>query len=276
MSDISQLSKLKDVLTQQILNLPDDVSLCLSAGIDSIALLSMLLQCNKSVTVYSFTLKSKLSNDFNVAKKLADKYNLRFVDVLLPDDEMSLKRDVLVLHNEFGCRKKTDYECVWPFLYVYPKLQNNVIVAGLGAEGNFGTTKRACIHYKNNLDEFRDLFFSNQNVSQTIQHSMLGEKYNIKSWFPFLTDDVRNIFIGKSWEELNQPHVKNCVFELIPNDIRKFVRTGNLQLDSGIAKHFDMLLNTDWNLHNYKSIIGIFNSIERGEIVSEYHKGKLF
>lgn len=266
MLDILQLNDFKNILVNQISNLPDTVALCLSSGIDSIALLSLLLECNKNVIVYSFTLENHESFDFVTAKTLASMKNLKFVSVMLPESLDVLKHDIMVLHEKFECEKKTDYECVWPFLYVYKSVCEDLIVTGLGAEGHFGTTKKACIHYKNDLDEYRRLFFSRPNVNQIKQHKLLCEQYEIDNWFPFLTDDVKNYFMNKSWYELNKPHIKNPVFNIILDEFKPFIKSSNLQLGSGISVHFDKLLETNWNLHNYKSVTGIFNSIKRGEI----------
>lgn len=57
-------------------------------------------------------------------------------------------------------------------------------------------------------------------------------------------------------------------FENLPSKLN----SQNLQTgDSGISDLFSKLLYTDWNIRNYKSVTGIFNSINRDEI---YHSNK--
>ena len=265
MLDTSQLNKFKSILFRQIDKLPNNVALCLSAGYDSVALLALLLDAGKSVTIYSFTLDNMDSYDYTVAKNLAAITDSTFVGIKLPTNENQLKSDILLLHEKYGCVKKTDYECVWPFIYVYSQIKESIIVTGLGAEGHFGSTKKGSIHYKDNLDEFRNMFFSNPNVSQIIQHKKLCNQYNMDFWFPFLTDEVRKFFIGKTWADVNKPKVKQPIIDLIPSNFMSVkLKSGNLQIASNVTKHFDSLIYTDWNIGNYKSIVGILNCVNRG------------
>ena len=193
------------------------------------------------------------SYDYTVAKNLAAITDSTFVGIKLPTNENQLKSDILLLHEKYGCVKKTDYECVWPFIYVYSQIKESIIVTGLGAEGHFGSTKKGSIHYKDNLDEFRNMFFSNPNVSQ------------MDFWFPFLTDEVRKFFIGKTWADVNKPKVKQPIIDLIPSNFMSVkLKSGNLQIASNVTKHFDSLIYTDWNIGNYKSIVGILNCVNRG------------
>lgn len=267
MLDILQSNDLKKIFENQIQQLPQDVALCLSGGIDSIALLSMLLEFGKNIHIYTFTLNDYISDDFRIAESLASRFNCEFNAVILPSDLEILKSDILKLHTIYGCRKKTDYECIWPFLYVYPNIKESIIVTGLGAEGHFGSTKKGSIHYKNNLDEFRQMFFANDNVSQIKQHTQLCKEYSLAHYFPFLTDDIKNYFMGKEWNDVNKPKAKQPIIDLISFDVK--IKSSNLQLGSRIALHFDRLLQTNWNLHNYKSVVGIFNSVNKGELPNE-------
>lgn len=267
MSDISQLNK---IFNDQIEKLPKKVGLCLSGGIDSVALLSLLLENKKKVSIYSFTLEDHESFDFITARELAERFKCEFNPVYLPTDMDILKKDILRLHKKYNCCKKTEYECVWPFLYIYPAVKEKVIVTGLGAEGHFGTTKRGAIHYHDKLDEFRDTFFGNKNVSQSSQHKKLYEENNKVPYFPFLTKEIRDYFRGKTWEEVNKPKLKQPILDLIHFDIT--VKSSNLQLGSGVADHFDKLLKTDWNTNNYKSVVGILNAVNRGELSNAKRK----
>lgn len=262
--------RLNDIFNSQIEKLPKKVALCLSGGIDSVALLSLLLENKKKVVIYSFTLEDYESFDFITAKELSERFNCEFNPVYLPIDIGVLKKDILRLHTDYNCRKKTEYECVWPFLYIYPAIKEKVIVTGLGAEGHFGTTKKGALHYHDDLDGFRDTFFGNKNVSQQYQHKKLCAENKKVSYFPFLTEEIRNYFRGKTWEEVNKPKLKQPILDLINFEIS--VKSSNLQLGSGVADHFDKLLYTDWNNHNYKSVVGILNAVNRGEVSNAKRK----
>lgn len=267
MSDISLSNKFKSILIEQANRLPDSVSLCLSGGVDSVALLFALQEVGKEISVYSFTLDSFESYDYRVAKQLAEFFNLRFVGVKLSTNVAELKEDIKVLHDVLKCEKKTEYECVWPFMYLYNKVTEKVVVTGLGAEGHFGTTKTGAIHFRDNLDSFREQFFNNSNVSEIVQHTMLAEKYLKTLWFPFLTEEVISCFKRSEWDDINKPHLKQTILDAFSdkfNSLPVKLRSSNLQIGSGISKHFEKLLATDWNINNYKSTVGIFNSVNRG------------
>lgn len=267
MSDISLSNEFRILLVKQAEKLSDEVALCLSGGIDSVALLFTLLNVGKKVTAYSFTLQDIESYDYQIAKQLAKKYDLKFTSIKLSTNIYDLKQDVLSLHDVYDCSKKTEYECVWPFIWLYPKVIEPVVVTGLGAEGHFGTTKRGAIYYKDNLDQFRKEFFSNDNVGEIIQHRQLAKKYNKELWFPFLTNEVKNLFFGKLWQEINTPHLKQTIITAFQNEFDRLpvkLKSSNLQLGSGISEFFDKLLDTDWNINNYKSVVGIFNQVNKG------------
>lgn len=268
MLDISQLNELKSIFDKQIDKLPEKVALCLSGGIDSAFLLSMLLQHKKQVTVYTFTFENYISVDFKKAQELSKRFECEFVPIYLPVDLDILKQDILKLHSVYNCRKKTDYECVWPFLYVYPKIKEKLIVIGLGAEGDFGCTKRGNVFFRDNLDDFRDWYFNRENVNQCNQHFQLCYEYSIKSWFPFLFNEVKKFFVNKSWDELNTDG-RRIIFKQPLYDLMNFgvhPKKSNLQSCSHIKEHFELLVSTDWNLHNFKSVVGILNSVNKGEI----------
>ena len=267
---MSQSNELRVIFDEQISTLPERIALCLSGGIDSVVLFSLLLQHKKQVTVYSFTLQNYISEDFKKAKNLAERFNCVFEPIYLPVDLDILKKDIFILHSKYNCKKKTEYECVWPFLYVYPKIKESVIVTGLGAEGHFGCTKKGILHFKNDLDTFRNQYFNQDNVNQIQQHTKLCKEFSLDYYFPFLSKDIREFFIGKTWDEVNKPKIKYPILNLI--DFEFSPKSSNLQVGSNIREHFDLLLNTDWNLHEYKSVSGILNSVNRGELPSAKRK----
>ena len=52
--------------------------------------------------------------------------------------------------------------CAFPFLYVYPHIKEKYILTGWAADGYYGVSKRANIHYKHTkelLDVFRNGYF---------------------------------------------------------------------------------------------------------------------
>lgn len=250
----------------------DTVAISLSSGIDSMSVLFALLECGKKVVVYSFTLDDRESRDFREARSLAESLNLKFVSVLLPTDIDTLKQDVLILGNEYRCKKKTDYICTWPYLYLTKAVKEKVLATGMAADGHFVISKKGVLHYKNDVETFRRNYFSNPSRCQLPQRTKLANECGITLFEPYLSNEMYEYLLHSTWDECNKPQQKMPIrraFEYPTMHLHTNFQLG----DSGISEHFNKLLNTDWNIHNYKSIIGILNCVTNGEI--NYGKRKL-
>ena len=271
MLDTLQLSKynVHDTLLELTNNIIEtDVGVALSSGIDSMSVLLSLLECSKNVTIYSFTLENYESRDYLVAKDIANKLDLQFVPVFLPVDLIVLKKDILIMAKKYECRKKTDFECFWPYLYMMKQVQENVIATGMAADGYFAISKKGSIHYKNDIQSFRKQYFSNANRCQLIQRTKLAKELNKKLFDPYLSTEMYNLLYESTWEECNRPHQKMPI--RMAFNYEKYMKIyphTNFQLgDSKISEHFKKLLDSDWNRKNYKSTTGIFNAVVRGEL----------
>jgi asparagine synthetase B (glutamine-hydrolysing) len=272
LSDISQSSELNvhDTLINLVNDIKEtDVAISLSSGIDSASVLFALLECGKKVTAYSFTLDTHKSRDFTEAEMLANKLGLDFVAVILPTDVDTLITDCFNLHNLYGCRKKTDYICTWPFLYLTPKVSENTLATGMAADGHFVISKKGCLHYKDNPTEFRKAYFSNPTRCQLPCRTKLANECGVKLFEPYLSNEMYEYLLNTTWNECNKPQQKMPIRRAFPDMYSKYMtihQHTNFQLgDSGISSHFDILLNTRLNVHNYKSVTGIFSAINRGE-----------
>ena len=130
MSDTSPLNELniRNLMLELVSEISDnEVAVFLSSGIDSRCILFALLEYGKKVHAYSFTLDDRISTDCRVAEEVAKTYGVEFTRILLPTDINILKKDVVLLHDKYKCRKKTEYECVWPFLYSYKIVDEKVV-----------------------------------------------------------------------------------------------------------------------------------------------------
>jgi hypothetical protein len=74
-------------------------------------------------------------------------------------------------------------------------------------------------------------------------------------------------FKDTTWDSINKPRQKQATLNNYKDYFSRIkVRNHiNLQLgDSKIEKNLEQLINSDWNVNNYKSIVGIFNDLNRG------------
>ena len=229
---------------------PDqNVAVLLSGGVDSISVALAAERLGKTITAYSFCLDNEPSYDYNKAKEIAKNHNWAFVGTII--DTTKLEEDFYKLVS-LGCKKKTHYECVYPFLHVYPKIAETYVLSGWAADGYYGVSKKANIHYKHTkekFDEFRDQYFLPENAAGYKMHKKVSDMYNKKFITPYLRMNVKNYFYSMDWYQLNQPYQKHHVrtaFNL-DKDVKKHL---NLQLDSKINVLFERLLNN--NKINYK------------------------
>tara|TARA_Y100000114_G_scaffold135117_1_gene135778 strand:- start:806 stop:1600 length:795 start_codon:yes stop_codon:yes gene_type:complete len=263
------MKEIRTIIEEKIRLIPDnEIGIAFSGGIDSLSILFSSLDLNKKVTLYSFTLDNHISTDFSIAKRFAKFYEVNFKPIFLPTNIEKIKETLLFL-NKLGAEKKTDYVCSFPMYFIYKNMKENTLVNGLGADGHFCISKKGMIHYKNKIQEFRDILFSNPNYAQKQINLEMARYFKKQTIFPYLDIKMIEAFKFKKWNEINKPRQKQATLDSYSDYFKKIkVRNHtNLQLgDSRIQTNIEQLLATNWNSKNYKSIVGIFNEINRGFI----------
>lgn len=262
-------SILLEVLAESVVE--TDVGVALSGGIDSTVVALALRELGKRVTAYSFTLDDRESTDFRTARNNAESLGIPFVGVPLPTERGRLRSDVERLVR-FGLRRKTGIECAWPYLHTVARVTQPVLVTGAAADGHFGVSKKAMIHFRGrvaDLDGYRLKLFSSPDYAQTKTVNRIGvELSGVRVFTPWRDWRFVEAFLGTSWEQVNRPRQKEPVRAAYPHDgLTVMARHTNLQLgDSGIARAFEVLLD-DAALNpgrRYKSVTGVYNRIARG------------
>ena len=252
-----------DELLMNEINVPDDnCAVLLSGGVDSISVGFAAQRLGKKVHAYSFCLDTHPSYDFQKAKKIAEIFHWPFTGIEVPTKNLADDWHRLV---QLDCRKKTHFECVYPFLYVYPEIQEDVVLSGWAADGYYGISKKAMIHYgpgksKEKFDEFRDNYFDINNQAGYLWHELIARNNKKQLITPYLSLPVKDFFYGKTWEEVNKPfqkhHVRNAFDEF--KKIGKIKNHLNLQIDSGIVNLFESLLpNKEINFKNRSRIMDV-------------------
>ena len=223
-----------------------EVAVLLSGGVDSISIACCANRLNKKVHAYSFHLKDQPSYDSDKAKQVCEIFGWNFTLIEVPID--NLKRDFLTLKHDYFCLKKTQYECTFPFLYVYPHIKEKDILSGLGADSLYGVSKKAMMHYKepkSKFDEFRIDAIAKRPGGYN-QQLMLCETYNKNFVTPYMDSRVIQYFMQFDWYEINKPFQKHHVRTAFKEEFDKIGRIkqhSNLQLESGIDHAFEILLN---------------------------------
>lgn len=237
-----------------------EVAVLLSGGIDSISVAFAAHRLGKTLHCYTMYVDGVVSADaqnaINTAKEFG--WNITVIDV--PTD--NIENDFKHLVRHFKCAKKTQLECTWPFLYVYPNIKQKELLSGWGADGWYGVSKRACMHFKEpkeKFDEFRMAYFNAPNPVGVRQQEQLCREYGLKFIVPYFDKRVEEYMMQFDWYDMNRPFQKVKVVEAFPEFQRTKVRRHeNLQLAAGVPNHFEKLLdNPNINLYNRKRVMDL-------------------
>ena len=250
------------------------VTVFLSAGVDSNAILHAFLLNDIKPTVTSFCLDGQVSSDFRAAQRIAKKLQLQFIPVFLPTDTEQLLDDVRFLMENYLLRKKAEIEAFWPCWYAIREAHEQgqrVIANGLCAGGLFGDDRECSIRGNGPdgedaawLDEVREEKFSKPNYGQAHAWGFATGERQITVISPYRDKRFREILRGVSYRECNSPRQKEPLRAAFP-EMFGVKNHQNLQLgDSGISKLFTKLLDHPVNTKGYRSVVGVYNELARG------------
>ena len=271
MSGVVKQSNIRTVLHEILRPITSKIAVATSGGIDSASLVMAAKDLNKKQTVVSFTFDDFESYDFRSARRLATYYDLKFLPVILPSDQNEIVETVHYLIKEIKCKKKSAIECMFPFVYllkVLKKKKIDTLVTGLAADGHFGLSKKAMIHYSKDDKKFKQLrqeYFSTYESAHIIRLYKLCHKYEIGLFNPYFHPWVFDLWIDKNWQELNKPRQKEAIKKYFPElDKFKIKPHTNLQLgDSKIAQRVGSAVVSKYKPYA-KSPVGIYNRIAKG------------
>lgn len=269
---------IKKLLKQHIIDTAQDnaVAVLLSGGVDSLSVAIAAHDVGKKVQPYTFHLDGEESYDAKTAREFSDNMGWNCKTIVVPKTNLEDDWHRLVKH---GCRKKTHFETVFPFLYVYPEITEKYVLTGWGADGYFGVSKKAMMRYSNfkkkrnyvkyckehnqkilNWNEFRTEYLDGDCAGYK-EHTRLAENHGKVHVAPYKDSmDIRSLLMSKSWQEVNTPRQK----EIIRKDFTELEKYGNikqhqnLHLNAGVDKLFETLLNnSEINFKNRKRMMDV-------------------
>jgi asparagine synthetase B (glutamine-hydrolysing) len=257
-----------DIIDQEA---PDQtVAVLMSGGTDSLTVAIAAHRLNKTLNCYTFRVDGKDSEDSIYAKKACEHFGWNFKLIDVPVD--NIENDFFTLIKKYECKKKTHVECTFPFLYVYPHIKEKHILTGWAADGYYGVSKRANIHYKHTkelFDVFRNGYFGKlDKESQKFtpgnpvgvkQQMLLAETIDSTLVAPYIDIRVWDWMIQYDWDFFNKPYQKAPLFNAFPELLEIKRRNHlNLQLAAGIPNYFEKLLdNKEINIYNRSRIMDL-------------------
>lgn len=249
---------LMDVVKEQ--SKEQNIAVLLSGGIDSISVAFAAHRLGKTLHCYTMYVNGKPSKDAENAVHTAKQFgwNMTLIDVPVTNIADDFKR----LVKDYNCKKKTQLECTWPFLYVYPRIKQKELLTGWAADGWYGVSKKACMHYKEpkeKFDQFRREYFGAPNPVGIRQQEQLAREHGLNYIVPYLDKRVEDYMMQFDWYEMNKPFQKVKVVEAFPEfEKTKVRRHENLQLAANIPSYFEKLLdNPKINIYNRKRVMDL-------------------
>ena len=264
--------RVRELLEEKLSNVPDKPAVALSGGVDSTSCLFALQELGKSPQAYTFHVDGHESTDLRVARRICEQFDVPFTPVELPTDLTTIKQDTYAIIKGLGLTSKTNVECIWPRWYLLQAVEESTLVTGDCADAHFANSKKGAMHYKDSVErmnQYRDEHFSNPNYAQLRTIRKLGTQYGVNEVVaPYRDKEFQDLFYDTSWEEVNNPRMKEPIRQAYPKRFGAVsIHSANLQTsDSKIQDQFEKLVDSLWNINDWKTPVGIYNAIERGEV----------
>ncbi len=237
-------------------------AILLSGGVDSLSVAFAAQRLGKKLHAYTFRLDGQTSYDSDKAMHAAEVMGWKCTVADIRTDR--LEEDFIYLAQHIKCVKKTHFECCFPFLHLYPQIDEYDVLSGWAADGYYGISKKAVLHYsqtKEKLDEFRDAYFSDGARAGYNWHNRIAEMHGKKFITPYLSQPVKDFFYSMDWLQLNKPYQKHHVVEAFKPEfdrIGKVKKHINLQLGGGVDILFESLLyNPRINFNDRRRVMDI-------------------
>ena len=244
------------------------VALLFSGGMDSLSLLLSCLDVGIKPHLYTFKLCDYDSEDYKFSIKISKIFDLKLTVINISNDIDLLLKDVEYIIKKFKVKKKTQIQCIHPFVYVIEHITEKYVLTGLCADELYGTPRKMQELGRKDLNEFnkkRLEVHSDLKSSSYIYIKQLFEEKNIKLIAPYKeNNELVEYMMNKTFKELHSPKQKNVMYENYKNELNTYKlyrRNSNLQCNSKIRELHDKLLNTFLNVDNNKSVVAIYNRL---------------
>lgn len=248
----------REVVLDAAREAPPGTAVLLSGGVDSQVVFRALRELDRDPIAVSFTLEGRESRDFRLAREAAREAGVEFIPITLSRDLTRL-REYVEWAVSWGLRSKTGIECFWPRKVTLDALAGRVpaVATGDGGDGYFCVSKRGILHFTETVgltDEFRRAYFAKPDWAQNESIRRYAADLGIGVHMPLADPRLLNLFLGRSWREVNRPRQKQPLRDAF--DLTRLPPHMNLQLgDSGIADLFTGLVEDGSPVRLYNSLI---------------------
>ena len=246
----------------------ESVALLFSGGMDSLSLLLSCLDVGIKPTLYSFKIENIDSDDIKASRRIASIYGLELVEVEIKQDIEKLIEDIKYIVKKYQVKKKTQIQCIQPFLYLAKEIKEGIVLSGLCADDVLGTSRKMQVNGRNNKEVFYQMRLEKHKDLKSSSYCYIKQIFDeVGKQFvaPYKDNqELVDYFLSKGLNELHKPKLKQKTYENYKDDIDKnklYRKNSSLQVNSGLREWHEELLKTDINIKNWKSIVGIYNYI---------------
>jgi DNA-cytosine methyltransferase len=228
---------------------PDDkVCVLLSGGADSTVVALAAHHLGKKVTAISYRLDGMPSWDCDTARNTADIMGWEFYEIRVPTSDP--KQWFVDLIKKYGCRKKTEVENLYPFLFILDQVQAlgfSKVLTGFsnpipdGRTSSIQCQKDPKKYWSERLDEEFD-------STATAKCFDAANDRGILLCQPLNQRSVKEILTGLTTKQVNDPYHKHHWKDLFQSDFNRLglLKTGitlGLQTGGGIEDFFLPILD---------------------------------
>ena len=243
---------------------PDnEIAVLLSGGVDSLSVACAAHRLGKKVSAYTFHLDGDPSYDANKAEEASKKFGWNFDLTIVPTDK--LVEDFKTLATKYDCRKKTQFENTFAYMYMFPKIKEKHVAMGMGVDIWYGSSKKVALHYKepkSKFDAWRKAYFDQDTPPDLMTLKALSKEFNKTLVLPYTWQkEVEDFFYPLDWKTLNRGKNKKIIrdaFEPEFKQIEPIQKHTNMQLGANIDHLFEKLLtNKEINFKNRSRVMDI-------------------
>ena len=162
-----------------------------------------------------------------------------------------------------------------PMKHLCEAIKEDYVLSGLEADTLYGNTRsmRKTIACESEFKNIRSKYIHDENnASYSFIRNEL-ENNNKTFVAPYKqSSEIINYFLSLESKDLCFGKQKKQTYEAFKTEIDNlslYRRSSNMQINSGIREFHDLLLQTDLNQKNFKSVIGVYNQlikIVKGEL----------
>ncbi len=234
------------------------VAVLLSGGADSTVVALAAHHIGKKITAFSFQVNGMKNDDFNQAKYTCEVMGWEFIPVKV--SKTNLYKRFMELFTEYGCKKKTEAECLFPILDIIQAVRQEDFSQVLTGFGSFIPTNRnASILCSKDPKQYWSLRSKQADIGDSTATEKIIEvakNKKLQILMPLCHKNLISALSGLTTKEMmGRPYPKHHYKDIYYDDFVAIDtlkgRSGSLQVNGQIEQLFSQLLS-DPRIKSYK------------------------